>query len=446
MLHEELSLVLEQFPLSESLNIFNAPLPKQWLQDALEMTGTTSIRRRKLPPESVIRLIIGMSLMRNESIQAVANRLAFSVTGLDNKLLVARSSLSNARQRLGTEPVQWLFNQCADHWAKQTHQDDLWNGLQLFAIDGTTLRTEDTEDCRTHIGSAYTRTRYQSNYPALRLTCLMNLRNHLMVRAAIGKYKESEITLASQMLDAVPDKSVLIMDQLYHSAELLHHMESCGQERYWMAPMKMDINYKVKETYADNDVWVERSLSSHARKRCPELPTQWQFRLIRYQIEGFPPRQISTNLPHEFYSAQDIIKLYHERWQIELGYREIKKGLLNSAITLRSKKAELVHQEIYGLLLAYNLVRHEMALAAQVINIRPTRISFKAALRIVIYDYYGIATTTALQKIPARMKDLTETIKDFILPEPDRPSYPRVLKSNNTKYPIRGAKRLKKTA
>lgn len=94
MLHEELSLVLEQFPVNESLNIFNAPLPKQWLQDALEMTGATSIRRRKLPPESVIRLIIGMSLMRNESIQAVANRLAFSATGLDNKLLAARSSLS----------------------------------------------------------------------------------------------------------------------------------------------------------------------------------------------------------------------------------------------------------------------------------------------------------------------------------------------------------------
>lgn len=446
MLHEELSLVLEQFPLNESLDIFNAPLPKEWLHDALQVTGTASVRRRKLPPESVIRLVIGMSLMRNESIQEVATRLAFSARGLDNNLLAARSSLSNARQRLGVESIQWLFNQCADHWAKQTHENDLWNGLQLFAIDGTTLRTEDTQDCRDNIGSAYTNTRYQSNYPALRLTCLMNLRNHLMVRAAVGKYNESELTMASQMLDAVPNNSVLIMDQLYHSAELLHHIESCGQGRYWMAPMKADINYSVKETYADNDLCVERNLRSHARKRCPALPNQWQFRLIRYEIEGFPPRQISTNLPHDQYSAQDIIKLYHERWQIELGYREIKKGMLNSAITLRSKKADLVHQEIYGLLLAYNLVRHEMALTAQVVNIRPARISFKAALRIVVYDYYGISTTQSPQKIPARMKDLTDTLRDFILPEPDRPSYPRTLKSSNNKYPVRGAKRPKNTA
>ncbi|MGR5269960.1 IS4 family transposase [Vibrio astriarenae] len=443
MLFEELAFVREQFPLHDNLHIFNAPLPKQWLKEALELSGSVTLRRRKLPAEDIVRLVVGMSLMRNESIHSVANLLAFSSKSLNNNLLAARSSLSNARQRLGAEPLIWLFNQCADNWATQTQKDDLWNGLQLFAIDGTTLRTEDTSDCRDGFGSTNTNTKYQSNYPGVRLTCLMNLRNQLMVRAAVGGFKDSEITMASQMLDVVPDKSVLIMDKLYHSAELLTHLENNGKERYWMAPMRKDIKYSVKETYAENDLWVERELSSHARKRCPELPRKWQFRLIRYQIEGFPPRQISTNLPHGLYSDEDIIKLYHERWNIELGYREIKKGMLNNAITLRSKKAELVYQEVYGLLLAYNLVRHEMALTADVVKLRPSRISFKAALRIVVYDYYGMATTGSMQKIPARMKDLTDTLKDFILPEPERPDYPRAVKSNFKKYPLKSAKRLK---
>jgi hypothetical protein len=133
MLAQQLDDLFSEENLQQRVNIFNASLPMEWLEEALSLTETVTLRRRKLPPEQVIRLVVGMSLLRNESIQEVATRLAFSSKGLDNGLLSARSSLSEARQRLGDAPVKILFEKSADHWAAQTHVEDNWNGLQPFA-------------------------------------------------------------------------------------------------------------------------------------------------------------------------------------------------------------------------------------------------------------------------------------------------------------------------
>ena len=440
MLQEELRCLFDEAPeLEGSFAAFSKEIPNEWLKDAFQLTNTVTVRRRKLLPEDVIRLIIGMSLMRGGSIQSVANRLILNSKELDNAKLAARSSLSNARQKLGYEPVEWLFNQSAQHWDTQAHEQSQWFGLNLYAIDGTMFRTEDTPECREHFGSANTSTNKQSGYPVLRMTSLMNIRSHLMVKAAIGGYRSSEITMASQLVDAVPSQSVIIMDKLYHSAELLHHIESSVEQRHWLTPLKNDIKYQVLECYADNDWLVERTLDHRSREKSPTLPKKWPIRVIEYQIKGHKPKRLATSLPHAHYSAEDIIKLYHERWEIELGYRNIKSSLLENAIKLRSKKVALVYQELYGMLIAYNLVRYEGLLAANRIKVRPSRISFKTTLRITLMDYWQMVMAENLQSLPMRLKDLTDTIKDFVIPEQKRPNYERVLKINPRKFPLKGS-------
>ena len=446
MLSDELSYFFDECKdLTSKVDIFNTELPKEWIDEALKVTGSVNVRRRKIAAEDIIRLTIGMSLMRHEPIQEIVARLNVQSKQLDNKL-VARSSISGARQRVGSAPVEWLFNRCADKWLEQPHHDDLWHGLQLFSIDGTTFRTEDSEENRAHFGSAHSKGKLVSAFPAFRLACLMNVRTHLIKRAALSPFKTGEITVASQLVDNVPAKSVLLMDRLYHSAELLHHIETQGEERYWVTPLKSTIKYKVIKSYSDNDFLVERELSAHARKKSPSLPKKWQMRVVKYQIDGFDAREIATSLPVEKYSTEDIIALYHERWEIELGYREIKTTLLKSAITLRSKKPDLVIQELYGMLLAYNLIRHEAALAADVVKVRATRISFKTTMRIVLYDYYGMATASNLQTLPARLKDLTDTVKDFIIPKSERPNYPRAVKMRIGKFPVKRSQKPKENA
>jgi len=445
MLTEQLCDLFSEVNLQQRVDIFNAPLPMEWLEQALSLTETVTLRRRKLPPEQIIRLVVGMSLLRNESIKEVATRLAFSSKGLDNSLLAARSSLSEARQRLGPEPVKTLFEKSADHWASQTHVDDNWQGLQPFAIDGTTLRTEDTPECREHFGSAATSGEFESGYPVMQLTCLTNVRSHIILRAVAGKYKDSELFQTMQMLENVPDNSVLLMDKLYHCAKLLIELESNGNKRFWVTPVRKDLKYNVTHQYTPTDQLVERDLSS-ARRKDKTLPRHWGMRLITFKTSNKTVVKLATNLPHDEYSAKAIIALYKERWEIELGYREVKTSMLKNALTLRSKKKDLVYQELYGMLLAYNLVRHEIALTADVVGLRPTRISFKSALRIVLYDYYITATTNSLHTIPARMKELTNVLKDFILPKPDRPDYPRAVKIKPTGFPLKKPENLRKKA
>ena len=193
------------------------------------------------------------------------------------------------------------------------------------------------------------------------------------------------------------------------------------------------------DEYSDNDWLVKRKLSSHARKQSPSLPKEWYFRVIRYQFDGFPERFLATSLPKNQHDAAKIIELYHQRWEIELGYREIKCTMLRKAIALRSKKITLVYQELYGLLLAYNLIRYEMALAVKEAKVSPLRISFKLGFKVVLYDYTAICQTRNLQSIPARLKDLTDDLKDFILPKPDRPNYERSVKIRPNKYPLKSS-------
>ena len=102
-------------------------------------------------------------------------------------------------------------------------------------------------------------------------------------------------------------------------------------------------------------------VSHQARKKNPTLPKVWVVRAIRYQRKGFPPQTLLTSLLDPVdYPAEELIGLYHERWELELGYAEIKTEMLEREESIRSKSPTAVAQEMWGILLAYNLVRLEM--------------------------------------------------------------------------------------
>ncbi|UIP30312.1 transposase [Photobacterium sp. TLY01] len=220
---------------------------------------------------------------------------------------------------MGVEPIQWLFHQSASHWAGQVEVDK-WEGLRVYTIDGTQFRVEDTPECREHFGSANTASEYQSGYPVMQLTCLMDTATRLILKAAAGPYREAEITQASQLVDSIDDNSVLLMDKLYHGAELLHHVENKGSNRHSVTPLKKDINYEIVDEYDDNDWLVKRKLSSHAQKQSPSLPKEWYFRVIRYQLMV----SLNVSLRHH---CQKIIMM-----QLKSSNFTISAGKLNLGI------------------------------------------------------------------------------------------------------------------
>lgn len=136
----------------------------------------------------------------------------------------------------------------------------------------------------------------------------------------------------------------------------------------------------------------------------------------------------------KLYPAHEVAALYHERWEIELGYDEVKTEMLDS-VPLRSKSVDRVRQEIWGLLIAYNLIRLEMERVADEADVAPTRISFVAVYR-MICDEWLWSAIAAPGAIPRHLRELRKQIKLFILP-PRRPerSYPRAVKVKMSNYP-----------
>ena len=134
-----------------------------------------------------------MAFFRNEPISEVARRLNICAEGLANDALLADSALSQARQRLGKQPLEWLFKQCADVWGGNVILKTIGTVYRSLPSMGPLFRTQDMPELRAHFGSGNTSTNRQTPYPMLRLVTLMNVRSHVIANAAISPYRKGEI-------------------------------------------------------------------------------------------------------------------------------------------------------------------------------------------------------------------------------------------------------------
>ncbi len=148
-----------------------------------------------------------------------------------------------------------------------------------------------------------------------------------------------------------------------------------------------------------------------------------------------PQVLLTSLLDPRRYPAAELVALYHERWEQELSYDELKTELLEREEALRSRRPAAVAQELWGLLLVYNLVRLAMARAAQAAHVAPTRISFIAALHLIRDEWLWCAGATP-GAIPRHLCRLRQTLTLFLHP-PRRPGrrYPRAVKLKMSGYP-----------
>jgi hypothetical protein len=121
-----------------------------WIEEALEATGTATVRRRRLPAEQVAWMVLGMGLMRDESIERVVDSLDLALPGRGG--LIAKSAIAQMRHRLGDEPLAHLFATTAAAWAPDSAARHRWRGLSIYGADGTTLRVADTAENRETFG------------------------------------------------------------------------------------------------------------------------------------------------------------------------------------------------------------------------------------------------------------------------------------------------------
>ena len=133
------------------------------------------------------------------------------------------------------------------------------------------------------------------------------------------------------------------------------------------------------------------------------------------------------------FPASAIVNLYHQRWEIETAYDEIKTHTLEREETIRSRRADLVLQEIHGLLIAYNLLRVVMARAALAAGVGPARMSFCNSL-IELRNFFLLATAVAPGNLPALYRTLCKEFALLVLPERRARQYPRAVKIKMSNY------------
>lgn len=404
------------------------------IDECLIDSGVVTIRKRRLSMEMMVWAVVGMTLYRSLSMNQLVSHLDILLPG--KRPFVVPSAVVQARQRLGGDAVRLMFNKTSQLWFDKTPLSH-WNGLSLLAVDGTLWRTPDTPENSAAFGR--TANNYcSSDYPQLRMVCQMEVTSHLLSGVAFASVSEaSEVDLAAQLIDQTPNHSLTLMDKGFYALGLLHRWGATGTERHWMIPLKRGLQYQVVGKLGKNDDLIELKLSPQAKRKWGDAPESMRARLVSKEVNGKTVQVLTSMTDPLRYPKADIAELYGHRWEIEHGFREMKQHLLKNELTLRSKKPELVRQELWGVVLAYNLLRFMMAqMAYSLKGVEPYQIGFKQAT-LYLTSQLKQLPAVAPGKIPMIMKEILDMAESFVLAMRRQRHYPRAVKKKPQRYALR---------
>lgn len=411
-----------------SLNHFCELIDLNWIETSLHQTGKASIRRRKLPAEHVVWLVIGLALFRNQPIGYVVEqlKLVFGTTEY-----CVPSAVVQARQRLGSEPLNALFSLLSQAWFEESQQQySNFHGLSVCAVDGVVWSMPYTDENFAHFGSSKGKTA-DAPYPQVRATCLVNTATHEIIDAQIGSMDQGELTLASQLSPC--SHSITLFDRAYFSADFLIGWQKCAEESHWLMRAKDNLRYEIVKRNSQHDFHIRMPISTRAKKLNPALGDYWEARLIEVEQSGKIRRYITSLIDSKRYPLLALAKLYAQRWEIEMCYREIKSNLQEGK-HLRSKQPALIYQELWGVFIAYNILRRQMKYMAQRAKVSPLRMSFHIT-SIAILNLLKFDSLASAGNLPKHLESLMEKSKRYVLPKKRSRNYPRVVKGKPQKYP-----------
>ena len=369
-------------------------LPEAWIEDSVRETNRNSARKRRLPAVATTWVVIAMALFRDRAIDEVVAHLGLargSKRSQTNGSTVGSGAIAEARKRLGAEPMQVLFYRMSDEWTTCDDSARRWRGMALYGLDGIILRVAESEQNVAEFGLPGS-SRGRSAYPQVRTLLLTELRTHLFCAGAIGPCRgkrTGELSLAREVWGRVPSHSVVFLDKglvEYAALYRLNHDDDgdAPQQRHWLALAKKKAKWNRVKRLGDNDSIVEVKIGRKSRKEDQELPSSMHIRVIVHEVRGFRPKILLTSLlDADAYPAREIESLHYEGREVDIGHDELKTHMLERQETLRSKRPEGVKQEIWGLLIAYNLVRRKMIDVSKEAGVKPIRISFRHTLQVL---------------------------------------------------------------
>jgi len=369
-----------------SLGVLAKVFPVPEVKSVLAGTGKASIRQRDLPAHVVVYYVIALALYMQSSYREVLRCLLEGIQWLLNPAVrvkvTGKSGISQARTRLGVQPLRQLHDEVVRPIAAKETKGAWYRSWHLVSLDGSTMDVAD-EGVNVKAFGRPTPSRGQSAFPQLRFVSLVENGTHVLFGTQVGDYGTGELALARGTLGFLKAGMLCLADRYFFGFEFWNQAKSTGADLLWR--IKKNLLLPVEERLADGS-YLSRIYPSQKDQR--RRTNGVLVRVIEYQLEGVPGaepiyRLLTTILDPDKAPAKELAALYHERWEIETAFDELKTHLRGSKIVLRSKTPDLVRQEFYGLLMAHFAVRglmHEAALRAQE---DPDRLSFIHAVRVV---------------------------------------------------------------
>lgn len=313
-----------------------------------------------------------------------------------NRTTVSEEAFVQARQRMPMDFWLWLILLLAQRFQAEHPDGVRWKGFRLLAIDGTEIALAHWKTLAAAFGTS--RNGRHRRRPQARMVMLAFPQSRLPWRYELTPRSCHEQTIAMRLLGHVEPRDLVLMDRGFWSYGLFWQVQR--HQAFFGIRLRRGVKLSTLKKLGPDDRLVTWKMPKTSRKRCawkdmPDLPKSLTLRMIRYQMRGFRPSAVVTNiLDPAVISREDWVGmatvdeaglvldagLYHRRWEIETLFCELKarQGMQRS---LRSRTAEGIAFEVAGHVLLYLLTRWLMFEAAQQHGVPPLRISFTEASR-----------------------------------------------------------------
>lgn len=345
--------------------------PAAKVHEALNAHGCNSQRIRRFPAVTGVYYAMALSLYPEsayeEVFSVVAQGLAWAA-GAATPAGVAKSSISALRTRIGWEPLRDLVRTCCLPMADPAqHPQAFYRGLRVVAMDGSRVELADEANIVEAFGRPGSRTG-TAGYPQAQVVVLCECFTHAILAGEIGPYRGDEWELSRFLLGALEGDMLCLADRGFNGFAQWQQALQTGAQLLWRVGEHRVL--PVQQMLADGS--FVSTIEPSPRRGKQAGPSALKVRVIEYRLPGVPEsepryRLMTSLLDHEQAPAAELAALYHQRWQVEAVFDELKTHLRQGRRVLRSKTADLVRQEFFGWVLAHYAVRwllHEGAAAS----------------------------------------------------------------------------------
>jgi hypothetical protein len=349
-------------------------LPFELVDDVLAQTRTVQRRLRELPSRTGVYFVLALGLFPRIGYARVWAKLCAGLAGLAVPV-VSEKALRDLRRRLGPAPLKALFEVVAGPLAQPRTPGTCFAGMRTVAFDGlNSLKVPDTDRNRSWMG----RIRYRmgfAGYPTLRLMCLAETGTRGLLGATIGAADDrDEATLAMRLLPLLAPGMLVLLDRGFDSAAFLTAIHRTGAmllARGRSQRIPPVLRHLPDGSYlSDLDGLAVRIIEADVTMSGADGTAVGD----RYRL-------ITTLLDADRFPADALIRLYHERWEIESAYLALRHTMLDGHV-LRSGDRAGLEQEVWALLTLYQLLRMAITTAVETRpGTNPDRASFTSALQ-----------------------------------------------------------------